>query len=241
MNPFDYSNLHFFNQFVGQFPRFDYVMDFLSDNDLLKGGIVMMVYWWLWFRHPQGSNESHKTRTIIFAALVLSLVAVLLARGLALSLPFRERPIRNEAAAFTVPSIVPKRTLEGWSAFPSDHATLFFGLATGLFLVHRLLGILGYFHAAFIICFPRIYLLYHHPTDILVGALLGMSCVLVGNLAVLQRVLIVPVLDWLLKRAAWFYSLFFLLTYQTAETFDSTRDLAKFLYGILRGLLRRLG
>jgi hypothetical protein len=60
--------------------------------------------------------------------------------------------------------------LSGWSSFPSDHACLFFALATGLCLISPVIGGLALLHASLIVSLPRIYLGLHYPTDVLAGA-----------------------------------------------------------------------
>jgi undecaprenyl-diphosphatase len=242
MNAFDLNILQFFNQFIGRSGGFDYAMSFITDNDLLKGGVIMTVYWWLWFVYPEGSEVARSQRQKLFTALPMTLFALVLAQVLERVLPFRQVPLRNTAAGFRLPPFLEAEVNhDEESVFPSDHATLFFALATGVFLVHRFLGILAFLHAALVISLPRIYLLYHHPTDILAGALLGSSCVIVGNLSAVQDRAARPVLAWLLKRPAVFYSGAFLLTYQTAVNYFSARALMKFLYHILQGVAHRLG
>jgi len=59
--------------------------------------------------------------------------------------------------------------------FPSDHAVLFFALATGLFMAHRKLGIAAYAWVIVAICFPRLYLGIHWPTDVIAGAAVGVA------------------------------------------------------------------
>ena len=49
MNPFDTSILQFLNRFAQRSPGFDQFVVFLSDFNLLKGGIVVGLIWWLWF------------------------------------------------------------------------------------------------------------------------------------------------------------------------------------------------
>ena len=68
-------------------------------------------------------------------------LALLAAPVLATVLPFRERPLRNPLLHFQLPYGVTETTLLGWSFFPSDHAVLYFALATTLVFVSRCVGI----------------------------------------------------------------------------------------------------
>jgi undecaprenyl-diphosphatase len=58
------------------------------------------------------------------------------------------------------------------ASFPSGHATFYFALATVVFLRNKKAGILFYL-AAFLICLGRIFVGIHWPSDILIGALVG--------------------------------------------------------------------
>src|SRR5690606_22988918 len=100
-------------------------------------------------------------------------VTILLARVLALTLPFRLRPLHNPPDGFSMPFEISTKYADGMSSFPSDHAALFFALATGVYLISKRAGILALIYALVVICLPRIYLGIHYPSDILGGATLG--------------------------------------------------------------------
>ena len=61
------------------------------------------------------------------------------------------------------------------SSFPSTHSAWAFAGATAIFLRHKKAGIAAYV-AAILIGFSRLYLFLHFPTDVLIGA--GMGVVL---------------------------------------------------------------
>lgn len=60
----------------------------------------------------------------------------------------------------------------GYDSFPSGHATVFFGLATAIYLYNKKAGILFYLFAI-LIALARVITGVHFPLDIFVGALLG--------------------------------------------------------------------
>lgn len=60
-------------------------------------------------------------------------------------------------------------------SFPSGHTTSAFAAATALFLVHRRYGFAALLFAA-LMAFSRLYLFVHFPTDILIGAVIGILC-----------------------------------------------------------------
>src|SRR2546428_3795750 len=102
------------------------IMMFLADAELLKGGVLMAALRGLWL----AGGDAQRTMEISSRDLMTvagGFAALCVARSLALLLPFRSRPF--ESATADVPVAV--RALESWSAFPSDHAALFFAIATG--------------------------------------------------------------------------------------------------------------
>ncbi len=64
-------------------------------------------------------------------------------------------------------------------SFPSGHTLVSFEAATALTVYHRKWGIAAFVLAA-LIAYSRLYLFVHYPTDVLVGALLGVGIGLVA-------------------------------------------------------------
>ena len=58
MNPFDYHLIEFTNQFARKSPFFDSLVNLFAANNLLKGGVVATLIWFLWFYHPV-CNQAH--------------------------------------------------------------------------------------------------------------------------------------------------------------------------------------
>jgi undecaprenyl-diphosphatase len=227
MNTFDYSIINFFNQFAQRSVQFDNLMVLISDNALLKGGVIIALLWWAWFQED-GLKLAKRNREHILITILASSVGIVGARVLALLLPFRLRPLHNPEITLQFP--LEKDFLEGWSSFPSDHAILFFTLATGLFFVSRRLGILAIAHATFVISFPRIYLGLHYPTDILVGALIGIGIALWVNRKKISSTITKLPMRLLEENPSLFYSCFFLVVFEIAEMFNSLRNIAGFIF-----------
>src|SRR4030043_631673 len=59
-----------------------------------------------------------------------------------------------------------------YQSFPSGHATIFFALATAIFFFNRKWGIIS-FVVAILVGISRIFVGVHWPSDVLVGALIG--------------------------------------------------------------------
>lgn len=201
MNFFDASIIHFFNQFSRHSGKFDYLVDVLSRNNFVKGGVLMVLLWWLWFRVEE---ERHPYREHVLATLASCIVGLSVARVLALTLPFRLRPIHDPSVHFQVPNMANPAVLDQWSAFPSDHATLFFALATGIWCASRSLGLLTFVYIILMICLPRIYLGLHYPTDILAGGVIGIGFGALANIDRVRGRLVKPAMLWLRKLPAFF-------------------------------------
>lgn len=207
----------------------------LKGNQLLKGGVVMAVFWWLWF----GSSPRVKqARDVVLASLLGALAAAATARIAALTLPFRLRPIHDPDFHYQLPFDAAPEALDGMSSFPSDHAAVFFGLAAGLLFFSRRIGLAMLGYVALFIAAPRIYTGMHYPTDIIAGACIGVAFAALANRSWPRSSLSDFVQGWLDKHPASFYSAFFLLTYQVATLFDGARGIVAVGYRTLRLLVR---
>lgn len=209
------------NGLAGHSAGADAAMQLVAGNHLFKGVVVMMAFWGLWFANARvGQNVREK----LAAVLVVAIAAIFAGRGLALSLPYRPRPMHSGADDFRLPIGMPPGNLEGWSSMPSDHAVMYFALAAGLGLVSVWVGLLAALHAILVISLPRIYLGFHFPSDILVGALVGTA---IGLL------LTPPLSRWFVRHGTLgvvqrhphvFYPIAFFITMMTASMFDMARN-----------------
>lgn len=259
MNYFDESVMKFVNSFSRVSDAFDYLMSLLIRDNFIKSGILVTILWWFWFRGEKNKGEAedkscNKTKTNkkgnkdiqiqrnkqvshvdrqlherIVLTMVSCLVAIVVGRFLAFVLPFRLRPLHEIDLNFITPYGINPNALGSWSSFPSDHAVLFFTLATGIFLISRIIGMLVAIYIIVIICFPRIYCGFHYPTDIIAGALIGM---VIGWFVITTNVnkyITRPAMLWLNKWPGSFYACFFILTYQIGTMFDSVRGIATYI------------
>ncbi|PJJ53071.1 phosphatase PAP2 family protein [Hymenobacter chitinivorans] len=226
----DHTLLVSLDHFLRHSPSFDSLMIMLSENNLFKGGVFTIMLWWLWFQ--QGSTDTDfPLRKTLLAILGGCLLAMGVARFATHTVPFRARPIHNPELhlAQQFPGLA--NITDHSNSFPSDHATLFFALATGFCFVSRRLGVLALLYATFMICLPRVYLGLHYPTDILAGALLGVLSACATNYAPVRDRLFTPLLRWQQLHPSPFYAALFLMTYQLDELFDSVRSLASYFFG----------
>ena len=233
MNEFGYKIMSFINQFSQLSMTFDNTMH-LSGNRLLKGGVLMCILWWLWFKNDKNRSENH---IHLISTIVSSFVAIILARGLAVLLPFRLRPLHEDGLNFLLPFGMDSTHLDGWSSFPSDHAVLFFALSTGLLYTSKKAGIFAFVYTTLIICFPRVYLGLHYPTDIIAGAIIGVMIGWIGNYYFTNSKISKSILNWSLSKPQFFYPILFLLTYQIADIFGGIRSLMSMGFNIFRIIL----
>jgi undecaprenyl-diphosphatase len=232
MNPFDSTIFTFFNGFVHRSWAFDTFVSLLAENHLLKGGLIVALIWWAWFRPAQNQAD---TRRYLLAGMLACLFSVIVARSLAHLLPFRARPMANPLIHFQHPYSWKGEGLIDWSSFPSDHAAVFFALAACIFFVWRAAGVVALCHAFFFICLPRIYLGYHFPTDILGGAVIGISMAYLSRTTRIREAVGNLAAKWTSVSPGSFYACLFLLTFQIVSIFQPLRDIVHYFSLLVRG------
>lgn len=62
-------------------------------------------------------------------------------------------------------------------SFPSDTATLFFGLTTIVFLENRIAGVIAFLWSLVTTGFMRVAMGWHYPSDVIGGFILAVACV----------------------------------------------------------------
>ncbi len=221
MNWFDQPIIHFLNSFAHHSWVADATLLEIADSNLVDGAVLMAMFWWAWIEYGKKNSEK---REVLAANLGVCTLAVVLARILALSLPYRERPIHNLLLHFTRPFNSNPHALIHWSSFPSDHAVLTFCIATGLWMVSRRLGTLALTYA-FVTNVPRIYAGTHYPTDFIAGALLGSAMAFLSGTHTFRNAAR-TCLDFLDPYPAYLYALLFAWTFEISEMFSSLRRIA---------------
>ena len=230
MNSFDWLILSFLNRFAQRSVTFDQFVVLLSINNLLKGGVVVGIIWWVWFEN----EDSRRKRETLLAALIASVPALVIAKILSVTM-FRARPGYEARLLFRLPYDMQATDFNQLSSFPSDHAVLFFALATGIFFASRRAGWLAFIYVSGLICLPRIYLGLHYPTDVLAGAAIGMFPAWLANRPRFRKPLTSWALQWMESRPSQFYCFSFLVTFQIAELFEPLIKIVNFV------MHRRLG
>jgi undecaprenyl-diphosphatase len=225
MNAVDFPVMHWLNSLVGVSVHFDEAILWLYGVNYVKGAIVVSIFWWYWFRKTDATT-AQLTRERVLSTLCAAIVAIVMARILSVSLPFRLRPRFEPALHFILPVGATPNDMVNWSGFPSDHAVMFAALAGGLWFISRRMGVLAMLYTIFVISFPRVYLGVHYPMDIIAGVILGTVISCCFNLAVVRRHIAGPALRWEGTSPGAFYVALFLLSFEFSTMFDSLQKLA---------------
>ena len=200
------------------------IMRALTDMYTFRGLVLIPILWWIWF---QPGERRDWQREMVIATVVSGFLALFVGRVLADFLPFRMRPIYdpNLHLHFANSSGGDAR-LSTWSSFPSDHAMLWMAVATGIFIVRRMAGILVIAYTALFICFPRAYLGFHHPTDLLAGAAIGIAITFLMTRTPIRTRYATPCLRWMERYPGPASVFAFLLCFELVTQFDELRRLA---------------
>ncbi len=213
------------NSFAQKSWTFDSILSFLTQSNLLKGGVVMTIFWWIWF-HP---GPRQHNRSIILKTFAGCCLAAFITLFLTSAFCFRTRPIADPELHFVKPFGNFVFDLTKRSSFPSDHATLFFALCTGLWFISRRIGLWMTIYTVLFISFPRLYCGLHYFSDVTAGAAIGALCVCLVQFTKTGENIGNFLLKQVDERPALSYALLFLFTYQVGSIFFDARVLAKFI------------
>lgn len=178
--------------------------------------------WALWF-WPKTSHARTEIREKLTAAMLTAFPVILITRLVANIAPFQTRPIHTDGVNLVLQKGQDMTALDGWNSFPSDHASIFFGIATAIFLIHRGAGMFLGLWAIFIVAVPRIIIGYHWPSDIVIGAALGIAITVFLLKPLLKLVKKLGLIPFLEARETLAYPVLFVVTFEMASMFDLTR------------------
>ena len=210
----DVSIFRALNDFCGWSPALDRVVVHL---EVLKGSIFMGIVGVLWYWPDKEMPRRRETILVMILAVALSLVVN---RVISTLLPYRDRPMY--AIGTNAPTFEWHADLEHWSSFPSDNATYLFAIAASLWLISWRWGLLFGGFAAFAAA-ARVYLGIHYPSDIVVGALIGILTSVAVNREYVRQKIAAPILAFEARYPPYFYGLFFLALAELSGAFPNTR------------------
>lgn len=222
------------NGLAGKSDNLDKMIFLIAQNPIIKGFPIAAVFIFLWHKP---NLVQITVRIGLIAILALSVLSIVIGRLSAMALPYRPRPLHTEGLDMNIPISVRPEALDGWTSFPSDHAVLYASLTAGFWIVNRWAGVFVAIHSLVIIAFSRIYLGFHHPTDIAGGAFIGVVVTLLvmpPATAAIKKLKVVGLFD---KWPHYFYPALFMFLFQISTMFNSARELAKSAMGFLRSLI----
>jgi len=220
----DIAVYHFLTRYAGNW-ALARIVSHEEQNNILKGGLFFALFWCAWFR---ADGDRDKRRKAIFAILIGSVVAIIVARTVAFAAPFRVRPINDPGLAHPAYSVPFAANLENWSWFPSDTAAYFFALAFGLAYLFRRYAIPVMLYTAAWICLPRLYLGVHYASDVVVGSVIGVLSVwLTLHSGIVESSAADRALAAAETKPEWFYPAAFLVSFEMATVFAELRDLGR--------------
>jgi membrane-associated phospholipid phosphatase len=124
-------------------------------------------------------------------------------------------------------SVAVLKTWDRTSSFPSDTATLFFGLAAVVGFESRALGLICFLWTAVVIAIPRIAFGFHYPSDIIGSLIWGPACVYVFSQIPYPRILFERTLYLFRDRMYIVHALLFVFLAEASNLFLSLEALGK--------------
>lgn len=118
----------------------------------------------------------------IFTEILITASTIFVAWGIAAII----KNITHISRPFVMNGATSNFYVAGNASFPSGHATVFFALATAIYLYNKRVGIFFYL-AAVIIAISRVLVGVHYPVDIMVGAVIGIVTALSVNYLFRQK------------------------------------------------------
>jgi membrane-associated phospholipid phosphatase len=207
-------------------PTAIHIIRAVADMYTFKGMVLIPILWWIWFQ-PAARREWR--REIVIATFASGVLSLGVGRALADLLPFRTRPVYDPSVHLHFPAgLTQDAALASWSSFPSDHAMLWSAIAAGIFIVWRSIGLFAFAYTAIVICFPRAYLGYHFPTDLLAGVVIGVTITYLLTREFIRTRYAPQLLRCIQRFPGPFAMLGFIVCVELVTQFDELRKIASF-------------
>jgi len=230
LQPIDVLVLRQVSALIEALPPLGSVMGAVLTADLVKTAIPLAGLWLLWLSPADRLDD--RLRTILCS--VIGLVASIAAgRAGQLLLPFRARPLFDPTLAVDLPQPGLAIQFDGWSAFPSDHGSLAGALIAAAFALSRRGGLAMALWLLTLVCLPRLYFGLHWPSDVMAGLALGFAITTLALRVGLPRSLVARASRVIARRERQAVAALFLVSFEIASLFASTRQLGRSLAGLV--------
>jgi undecaprenyl-diphosphatase len=163
---FDRPTTRLINGFVNRAWFFDYFAEASGKYFTFSGVIMMAMIWYCWFE-----NRDFERRVRILVGTLASIGAGGISRILQLELSTHPRPYFDPILNFQQPLNL-EEAYNNWNSFPSDHVSVFAGLAVVLYIARPRFVIYAIAWTIIVECF-RNYVGAHYPSDLVGGAALA--------------------------------------------------------------------
>jgi undecaprenyl-diphosphatase len=195
----------------------------LGSNNLVRELAILCPLVALWF-----ADDSKERRSRMLAGLLGVCLATLLSVWSQFHFDIHSRPFLDAGLPLKIGKPV-WLTWDRANSFPSDTATMFFGLATVVFRENRWVGLFCFFWAAAIIAIPRVAFGFHYPSDIVGSAVLGPAFVLFFERVSYLRIWIERALNLFDKRMYLIHAMLFVFVAEASNLFSGLRAIASYL------------
>jgi len=213
---FDRPATRLINGFANRSWLFDYFTDASNKYFTFSGVIMMALIWYCWFE-----KRDPERRLRILVGTLASIGAGAISRIVQHELPTHPRPYYDTALHFQLP-LNHEQVFNNWNSFPSDHATVFAGLALVLyiarpsFVIYAILWII-------VVEFSRAFIGAHYPSDLIAGAGVAAIAVWASQMSWPMSVG-EKVMRWERASPGRFYLSAFFFSYQIATLFNDIRQ-----------------
>jgi undecaprenyl-diphosphatase len=192
----------------------------LANNSLFRGFPLFFSIPALWF-----SSDQPERRGRMLAGLLAVCLATMLSVWSQFHIAVHTRPILD--LAIPLDTVIPRTPWDRTNSFPSDTATLFFGLAAVIFVEKRLVGFFCFVWVAALVAIPRVVVGLHYPSDIIGSFVLGPAIVFVFTALPYPRGLFEHALTWFEGRLYIVHALLFIFLAESFDLFPSLQALGK--------------
>ena len=199
-----------------------YLLWVLVNDELFTRSPIFFALVAVWF-----SGDCRKRQSRMLAGLLGVCLATLLSVWLQAHLTPHIRPVLDPALHLKIFDTTRGASWDRKGSFPSDTATLFFALATVIFLETRLVGLICFCWVAAMIAVPLVVFGSHYPSDIVGSLALGPAVVLLFNKIPYPRLLIERGLMLFEDRMYVVHALLFVFLWEAFNLFQSLQHVGR--------------